>query len=93
VVACESKRVPESMFFKAARVLADQVTEADLEQGRVYPSLKRIREVSAAIALAVAEEAYTLKLARKRRPKDLRAFIEAQMYQPRYEDYVRGKSG
>jgi malate dehydrogenase (oxaloacetate-decarboxylating)(NADP+) len=88
VVACQAKHVPDSMFFRAARVLADHVLEGELEQGRVYPSLQRIGEVSAAIAIAVAEEAYALGLARRRRPKDLPAFIRAQRYEPSYRDYA-----
>jgi malate dehydrogenase (oxaloacetate-decarboxylating)(NADP+) len=88
VIACEAKHVTESMFLQAARALADQVLESDLEQGRVYPSLRRIQEVSAKIAVSVIEEAYALKLARRRRPKNLAAFVKAQMYQPEYSNYV-----
>ena len=88
VIACEAKHVTDSMFLQAARALAGQVGATELEQGRIYPSLKRIREVSAAIAAAVAEEAYRQRLARKRRPKDLLAFIHSQMYEPKYVRYV-----
>ena len=43
------------MFAVAARTLADMLTKADLAMGRLYPSLSRIREVSHAIAVAVAD--------------------------------------
>lgn len=88
VIACESKHVTNSMFSIAARTLANQVMDSDFELGRIYPSLKRIREVSEAIAVAVAEEAYRLNLARKRRPRDLPALIKSQMYDPRYSSYL-----
>jgi malate dehydrogenase (oxaloacetate-decarboxylating)(NADP+) len=88
VVACGAKRVTDSMFYCAAKALADQVQEGDLELGRIYPSLQRIREVSAGIALAVAEEIYRLKLARKRRPADLLAHIKSEMYHPDYPNYA-----
>lgn len=88
VIACEAKHVTESMFFQAARTLADQVLESDLEQGRIFPSLQRIQEVSAKIAASVIEEAYALKLARKRRPKNLAGFVKAQMFRPVYSNYV-----
>ncbi len=88
VVACEARRVTNSMFYKAAKSLAAQVEASDLELGRIYPSLKRIREVSAGIALAVAEEAYHLKLANLPRPDDLSALIRSEMYDPTYEEYV-----
>ncbi len=84
VVATKARHVPDAMFMAAARTLASLVTEDDLVQGRVYPSLTRIREVSAAIGTAVAEVAYAQNLARVARPDDLPAYIEAQMYQPRY---------
>jgi len=50
--------------------------------------LNEIREVSAAIAAAVAEVAYQRGLATKPKPDDLLAHIEAQMYVPRYRSYV-----
>ncbi len=88
VIACEAKHVTESMFLQAARALADQVLESDLEQGRIYPSLQRIQEVSAKIAVSVIEEAYALKLACKRRPNNLAAFVKAQMFRPVYSNCV-----
>lgn len=84
VVAVKARHVTDEMFMAAARTLASLVTEDDLAQGRVYPSLQRIREVSAAIGTAVAEVAYAKNLARIERPDNLAQFIEAQMYQPVY---------
>ena len=88
VIASQSSRVTNEMFFVAAKTLAGLVTTDDLSIGRVYPELTRIREVSTAIAIAVAEVAFTRKFARLARPADLAAHIKAQMYQPDYEDYV-----
>jgi malate dehydrogenase (oxaloacetate-decarboxylating)(NADP+) len=76
------------MFLAAARTLAAHATDADLALGRVYPELGRIREVSAAIALAVAEIAFARGLTRQIRPADLPALIREHMYQPDYEEYV-----
>jgi malate dehydrogenase (oxaloacetate-decarboxylating)(NADP+) len=87
-IACGARLVTDEMFFAAAKALAQQVSEADLEQGLIYPPLAEIREVSAAIATAVAEVAYQRGLAGQARPDDLRVHIEAQMYVPRYESYV-----
>ncbi len=88
VIASQSSRVTNEMFFVAAKALANLVTTADLEIGRIYPDLARIREVSAAIALAVAENAFARGLTRQARPDDLVAHVQAQMYQPDYVDYV-----
>jgi malate dehydrogenase (oxaloacetate-decarboxylating)(NADP+) len=88
VIASQAKRVTDEMFFAAAKALAQQVTETDLELGRVYPSLMKIREVSAHIALAVAEIAYAQNLAATPRPDDLLGYIRSLMFEPGYEDYV-----
>ena len=83
-----ARRVTDDMFMAAARTLAQRVDEADLAQGSLYPALSRIREVSAAIAAAVAESAYASGLAGKPRPADVLADVKSQMYDPRYSSYV-----
>jgi malate dehydrogenase (oxaloacetate-decarboxylating)(NADP+) len=88
IIACEAMSVTDEMFSVAARALANAVSEADLAQGRIYPSLTKIREVSAAIATAVAEVAYNQGIARKPKPDDLPTFIKSQMYEPKYRRYV-----
>ena len=76
------------MFIKAARTLASLVREDELAQGRVYPALTRIHEVSHAIAVAVAEEVYAAKLTSQRRPNDLAGYIRSHMFRPDYPDYA-----
>jgi len=88
IIASKSSRVTNEMFFVAAKTLAELVTVDDLSIGRIYPELTRIREVSTAIALAVAEIAFTRGFARQIRPDNLLAHVKAQMYQPDYLHYV-----
>jgi malate dehydrogenase (oxaloacetate-decarboxylating)(NADP+) len=88
IIACEAMSVTDEMFSVAAKALADAVSEADLAQGRIYPPLTKIKEVSAAIATAVAEVAYNQGLARKPKPDDISAYIKSQMYDPKYQRYV-----
>lgn len=88
VIATEASRVTDEMFFEAAKALANEVSEDDLANGRIYPSLSRIREVSAVIATAVAEVAYREGCARRPRPDDLPAHVRSMMYEPSYENYV-----
>jgi malate dehydrogenase (oxaloacetate-decarboxylating)(NADP+) len=76
------------MFLAAARALANEVSEDDLFEGRIYPRLARIREVSLAIAVAVAKVAYDQGLARVPKPDDLRSHIKAQMFDPSYRSYM-----
>ena len=61
---------------------ADAVTDSDIQQDLLYPPLHKIRDVSAAIAVAVAECAYRQGLAHEPRPADLPAFIASRMYHP-----------
>lgn len=86
VVAVGARRVTDEMFQAAARALADLVGEDDLSQGRIFPALSRIRELSLAIAVKVAEVAYAQDLTAVARPADLRAMIAGQMYDPVYPD-------
>ena len=71
-----------------ARTLAAGVGEADLAQGSLFPPLRQIREISLAIAAAVAHHAYDTGLATEPLPEDVRAFIEGLRYDASYEDYA-----
>jgi len=82
--AIGSRLVTDEMFMAAAHTLAYLVTPDDIEQGSLYPALPRIREVSAHIAVAVAEVAYKRGLATVPKPNDMMGFIESQMYDPQY---------
>lgn len=84
----EARCVTDRMFLRAAQTLASLVTADDLALERVYPALSRIREVSLALAIAVAEEAYRNGLARRERPEDIRADIASRMFTPCYQSYV-----
>jgi len=88
IVASGSRLVTDEMFLAAARTLADLVTKTDLDQGRIYPSLMQIRQVSLAIAVIVADIAEKRGLATEKLPADLESAIRAMMYQPDYISYV-----
>ena len=81
-IACRARTLPDELFLTAARTLAGLVRQNDLDEGALYPPLREIRLISLAIATKVATRAYDMKLARQRRPKNVRRSIEAIMYQP-----------
>jgi malate dehydrogenase (oxaloacetate-decarboxylating)(NADP+) len=87
-IVSRTRRVTDEMFLASARSLAAQVTDTDLAQGSLYPPLKNVREVSARIAVEVAEVAYSRGLAARPRPSDVMADIRANMYQPVYRPFV-----
>ena len=88
VVVSHSRSVTDEMFLLAAQTLAAQVSEADLERGRLFPSLARIRDVSAHIALEVAGVAYDRELAGKPRPKNILEDIHEYIFKPVYPHYA-----
>jgi malate dehydrogenase (oxaloacetate-decarboxylating)(NADP+) len=83
-----ARRVTDSMFLAAARIVAGLVEQTDLAQGRVYPSLDRIREVSTRIAVAVGEIAYREGLTTLPRPADLMAYVDQHLFVPKYESFI-----
>ena len=87
-IASRARHITDDMFMTAAHTLAHLVSEADLEQGSLYPALPRIREVSAHIGTAVANTAFKNGLADKPQPEDVFEDVQAQIYNPRYRSYV-----
>ena len=87
-IVSQARAITDDMFLAAAYSLANQVSDEDLERGRVYPSLQRIRQVSSLIARDVAQIAYDKGLAGKDEPEDLMAEIRDYMYQPIYPHYA-----
>ena len=79
-----ARRVDDELFLAAARALADQVTDTDLDQGRLFPPAARMRDVALAVATSVATVAFDRGLATKPRPADIAAAAARAMYIPRY---------
>ncbi|HSM61591.1 MAG TPA: NAD-dependent malic enzyme [Longimicrobiales bacterium] len=88
LIVSEASECTNEMFFEAARTLAGMVTDDDLDLGRIYPSMSRIRDVSAHIAEVVADVAFRRGIARAERPADLGAAVRAAMFEPDYPVYA-----
>jgi malate dehydrogenase (oxaloacetate-decarboxylating)(NADP+) len=88
IIISEATRVTDEMFFEAAKTLGEMVTEEEYAVGRIYPKLDRIREVSIAIGVSVAEVAFRRGLTRMNRPDDLVGHVKARMYDPVYTEYI-----
>uniref|UniRef100_A0A668REN5 Malic enzyme n=1 Tax=Oreochromis aureus TaxID=47969 RepID=A0A668REN5_OREAU len=58
VTACSLPHITEEIFLTAAEALAQLVTEEDLAEGRLYPPLSTIRDVSFKLAVKIMEFAY-----------------------------------
>ena len=81
-------RISASMFHRAALRLAELTPETQLREGSVYPRQSSIREVSIAIAEAVAKEAYRQEVTSEQEPNDLEATIRDYVWQPEYASLV-----
>ncbi|XP_075270555.1 NADP-dependent malic enzyme [Opisthocomus hoazin] len=89
VIACGLKHIGEDVFLTTAEVIAQQVSEENLQEGRLYPPLVTIQHVSLKIAVRIAEEAYRNKTASTYpQPKDLEAFIRSQVYSTDYNSFL-----
>ncbi|KAM6139647.1 NADP-dependent malic enzyme isoform 2-T2 [Phoenicopterus ruber ruber] len=89
VISCGLKHIGEDVFLTTAEVIAQQVSEENLQEGRLYPPLVTIQHVSLKIAVRIAEEAYRSNTASVYpQPKDLEAFIRSQVYSTDYNSFV-----
>ena len=85
VYASGARRVTNEMFMAAAHALAEQVTEADLEHGLLYPPPSALLATEVQVACRIAELVFARGLASVSPPADLRSFIESKVYRPEYQ--------
>ncbi|XP_065648453.1 NADP-dependent malic enzyme [Hydra vulgaris] len=89
VIASGSRIIPEEMFLAAAQSLSEQVTDEDIAEGRLYPPLRKIKEVSFEIALKVADIAYKQGVATMiPEPNDKRKLVRSIIYNPNYMSFI-----
>lgn len=85
IISTRARSVTDEMMFIAAKALCSTLTESDLNQGRIYPPLETIRNVSATIAAAVAEEVYREGLATVHpKPSNMLQFMIDMQYHTAY---------
>ena len=84
IYATQAKRVTDEMFIIAARALAEQVSQSDLDRGLIYPPQSDIFNSSLYVAQKVAEFIFAKNLAQVSTPDDIKAFIAAKAYKPEY---------
>ncbi|KAG8582118.1 hypothetical protein GDO81_007924 [Engystomops pustulosus] len=89
VVACGVRHISDDVFLTTAEVIAEQVSDSHLEEGRLYPPLQTIQEVSVKIAVKIVENAYKDNTASVfPEPKDKEAFVRSHMYSTDYDQFV-----
>lgn len=89
VIACGVRHISDDVFLTTAEVIAQQVSDKHLEEGRLYPPLQTIQEVSVKIAVKIVENAYKDNIASVfPEPEDKEAFVRSQMYSTDYDQFV-----
>ncbi len=82
------KHISNHMFYAAAQALAEQVDDEDLVNGKLFPGLDRIRDISSQVAAAVGTVGFKQGLTDMQRPHDLLKYIHGCMFYPHYVPYV-----
>lgn len=89
VIAVKAERVTTSMFMRAAKALATISPSLNDPKANLLPPLDDIREISLQVAVAVAEEAIKLGLAKFIPPVSIQTYLRKYMWDPHYLPYQR----
>lgn len=93
-------QITDSMLYAASVACSNAMTHEEIKEGRTFPNLKRIRQVSHAVAVAVIKQAIKEDHATKIFHKDivrhgsLENYVSRKMYFPSYVPlvpYIAGK--
>ena len=84
VYVARPKLLTDECFVVAAQATADQVDDEQRAAGRLFPSQSNILETEVTTAVRVVEFMFDQGLAQVERPSDIRAWIESQLYVPKY---------
>ena len=87
LLVSEAREVTDSMFTVAAMKLAECVDQADLDAGALYPSVQKLRQISAAVAAAVVREVRVEGLGRAIPDDAIPAAVAGAMWTPEYPVY------
>jgi malate dehydrogenase (oxaloacetate-decarboxylating) len=87
-IVAEARAMPDRLFLVAARTLAGEVGDERLAAGSLYPAVERLRDVTRAIAVAVASAARDDGLAALDPSANLEHEVDDAMWWPDYVPYV-----
>jgi malate dehydrogenase (oxaloacetate-decarboxylating)(NADP+) len=82
--AARPRRLTDACFIAAAQASADQIGPDLRAKGMLFPSQANILETEVTTAARVAEFMFDQGLAQVKRPRDVRTWIEGQLYRPVY---------
>jgi malic enzyme len=85
-IASRATEVTDQMFLTAATTLAGLVSADRLRQGALYPQIADLRQISRAIAIAVALEVRDSGTSALKPDDDVEAVVDAAMWTPGYQE-------
>ncbi len=85
-IASRATEVTDRMFLIAATTLAGLVSADRLAHGALYPQIADLRQISRAIAIAVAHEVRESGTSALTPDDDLEAVVDAAMWTPGYQE-------
>ncbi|XP_006891774.1 PREDICTED: NAD-dependent malic enzyme, mitochondrial isoform X1 [Elephantulus edwardii] len=89
VILSGTRHICDTVFLEAAKALSGQLTDKELSQGRLYPPLANIQEVSVNIAIKVIEYLYAKKMAfRHPEPEDKAKYVRERLWRSEYESLL-----
>ena len=93
-VLCEVTKVTDKMVLESAYALADYTAAAHLGDGRVYPPIADLQEVSIRVATRVVECALEEGVAQRRELEnsDIDTYLRKRFWKPRYIPFMLGRS-
>jgi len=86
-IVCQAQKVSHRMFHAATCAISDMVTEEMRSTGCLLPALENAREISFAVALAVARQARDEGIGLAASDDRLAALIRGAMWEPKYYPY------
>ncbi|XP_027511862.1 NAD-dependent malic enzyme, mitochondrial [Corapipo altera] len=89
VILSSVRHISDKVFLEAAKALAEQLSDEELAQGRLYPPLSNIREVSISIAVKVMEFLYANNMAfHYPEPEDKNRYVRSKVWTYEYESFM-----
>ncbi|MBS0604205.1 MAG: NAD-dependent malic enzyme [Verrucomicrobia bacterium] len=89
VVACQSPKVTEKMFIRAADVLSDNAPLLKDPTASIFPDVENLRDVSRKIAIAVAKVAAEEGLVPHSSQSEIERKVDEKMWFPEYPNFRR----
>jgi len=87
-IAAEARSMPDDLFLAAARTLSTCVSEERLRTGAIYPSVGELRNVTRAIAVAVARAAVASGISPLPDGDTAESAVTGAMWWPDYVPYI-----